>query len=131
MAHEEWHKAWMEDEDFVAWLMQKSNDTREMVLRFRCGMLDSYDAWLGGRASLLPQKKKIFQDWCWLLECEMATLGYIRDITRTAKHEISRHEKIIQEGLFQVRICLADNDGLEVPRDCPRVYESIHPEETS
>ncbi|KKK82063.1 hypothetical protein LCGC14_2807130 [marine sediment metagenome] len=131
MAHEEWHEVWMKDEDFIAWLMQDSNNTREVVLSFRCGMRDTYAGWLGGRASSLPQKKKIFEDLCWLLECEMATFSYIRDLKRTAQHEIARHEKIIKDGLLSVRIHLADKPDLEVPRECLRVYENIHPEETS
>ncbi len=123
------HEAWMDDEEYIAWLMQGSNHTREEVLSFQCGMLDGYKAWLGGRASLLVQKNKLFEDFCWLLECEMATFSYIRDLKRTAQHEIARHEKIIKDGLLSVRIHLADKPDLEVPRECLRVYENIHPED--
>lgn len=41
---------WKKDEDFIAWIMEEQEYTREEVLGLHCGMEDSYTAWLAGRA---------------------------------------------------------------------------------
>lgn len=38
---------------------------------------------------------EIFHDLCWLLECEMATLEDLRDRKRVAKHDLKRHNSIV------------------------------------
>lgn len=65
--------------------------------------------------------QEIFNDLCYLLECEMATLDYLRGVKRTPKHELRRHEDIVKKTLLQVRRHVFD--GLVVPRHCGRVVD--------
>lgn len=70
-----------------------------------------------------PTAQEVFNDFCYLLECEMATLEYIRDLKRTSKREISRHEEIIRKQLVHVRVYVSK--GLVVQRSNGRVYDAI------
>lgn len=75
-------------------------------------------------AYLPTDAKQIFADYCYLLECEMATLEYARHLSKTAKRDIIRHEKIIRDALLKVRKYVGE--GFEVDRArCGRVYEAV------
>ena len=45
---------------------------------------------------------EIFHDLCWLLECEIATLEGLKDVKRTAKHELKRHQSIVDQTIAKV-----------------------------
>lgn len=68
--------------------------------------------------------QQVFDDYCYLLECEMATLEFIRGIKRTPKREIERHESIIKKNLVHVRVYVSK--GFTVKREHGRVYEAVH-----
>jgi hypothetical protein len=63
----------------------------------------------------------MFEDMCWLLECQMATLDYYKCLKRPPKGELRRHEEIVRKALDRISHYLGDH---EVPRNCPRVYDS-------
>ena len=44
----------------------------------------------------------IFHDLCWMLECEMATLEDLKDRKRVAKHDLKRHQSIVDQMVSKV-----------------------------
>lgn len=41
----------------------------------------------------------LFKAYCYLVDCEVATLEYVRDLKSSAKSEVSRHEKITDDSI--------------------------------
>lgn len=66
--------------------------------------------------------QKAFEGMCEFLEWHMATYEYIKDLKKTAKHEIKRHEGMIEKGLLMLRVAAGD---YKVPRSCVRVFEEM------
>ena len=60
---------------------------------------------------------------CYMVECTMATLEYIRDVKRTPKHEITRQESIVSSGVGACRklklLDVANRTG------CPRLAQVL------
>ena len=67
---------------------------------------------------------EIFHDLCWLLECEMATLEYIKDIKRTPKYELKRHASIIEKSVEKVWAYCRDY-GFNVDSKRGRVWSAV------
>jgi len=63
-----------------------------------------------------------FNGMCEFLEWHMATYEYIKDLKKTAKHELKRHEGMIKKGLMMLRVAGGD---YKVPRSCVRVFEEM------
>jgi len=68
-------------------------------------------------------KQMLFDDYCYLLECEMATLEYISGLKKTSQREISRHKDIIRQCLRRVK--RHTQTGLIIARQHGRVYQAI------
>lgn len=67
---------------------------------------------------------EIFHDLCWLLECEMATYEGAKDIKRTSKYDLKRHEGIINSALNKV-IAYCRDYGFGIDPRNGRVKEAI------
>jgi hypothetical protein len=68
---------------------------------------------------------EIFCDLCWLLECEMATLEDLRERKRVAKHELKRHQRIVDQAVAKVWAYCWDYGFSIDSGSFPRVAEVI------
>ena len=67
---------------------------------------------------------EIFHDLCWLLECEMATLEYLKILKRTPKHDRERHEVIVASALNKV-VGYCRDYGLGINPKHGRVQDAV------
>lgn len=45
------------------------------------------------------------------VECQMATLEYLRGLARPPKHELRRYESIVRDGLANCRVHVSEEDA--------------------
>jgi len=67
---------------------------------------------------------EIFHDLCWLLECELATLEDLRDRKRVAKHDLERHQAIVDQMMVKVWAYCRDY-GFGIPSKNGRVQDAL------